>query len=206
MASERHNFDARIWLQWVLASSAAWAVGSLLQLALRSSVPESIRDTGWTSGTDSAIWGLVAGVLQWLILRQVLVRSWPWIVASGVGWAVAGALSGALLGVVGENTSGLVHIIGTGFLTGLLQWWVLRQQVDRIQWWIPVSTVLVPASLVAGAVASFGLGLEPGPAFATLFGIVGGAFFGATTGGLLTRLLAQHAPPRLARPTSAATA
>src|ERR1051325_7894967 len=105
-------FDSRFWFFWVLASSAAWTVGSLLQLALRTSVPESIRDTGWTSGTDSAIWGLVAGLLQWLILRQVLIRSWPWIIASGAGWAVAGAMSGALLAMWGENTSGFVHIVG----------------------------------------------------------------------------------------------
>ena len=150
---------------------------------------------------------MVAGVLQWLILRQFLVRSWPWIIASGVGWAVAGAVSGALLAVVGENASGPVHIIGTGLVTGLLQWWVLRRQVQRpFGWWVPASTVLVPASLVAGAVTSFGVGLEPGAAFATLFGIVGGGVFGATTGGLLNRLLGQRSSSTSVRPAGAASA
>jgi hypothetical protein len=207
MASEHRDFDSRLLLQWVLASSAAWTIGSILQLALRSSVPESIRDTGWTSGIDSAIWGVVAGVLQWLVLRQVLVRSWPWIIASGVGWALPGAVSGALLGVVGENGSGPVHIIGTGLVTGLLQWWVMRGQVQRpFAGWIAASTVLVPASLVAGAVTSFGVGLEPGPAFAILFGIVGGAVFGATTGGVLIRLLGQRASNTRIRPVGATSA
>lgn len=178
---------------------------------------EVIRDTALISGTDSAIWGLVAGLLQWLILRRRLGHTAWWVLASSTGWGVAGAASGALIPVWGENASGFVHILGTGLATGLLQSLVLREQVERAGWWVPASTVIVPISLFAGAVATgllelqvlgqpFGAGLEPGPVFAVVFGIVGGSVFGATSAGVLAWLLRRRAPLGVTRRAAATTA
>jgi len=217
MSDERTRAGSRFWLHWVIASAAAWAAGSLLQLAVTSSVPESVRDTAVISATHSAIWGLVAGLLQWLILRRLLSRTGGWVLASSAGWGVAGAVSGALIADWGDNASGMVHIIGTGLATGLLQWLVMREQVERAGWWVPASTVLVPISLFAGAAATglaellmlgqpFGEGLQPGPLFAAVFGLVGGSVFGATSAGVLMWLLRRPGPLGVTRPARATTA
>src|ERR1041384_167568 len=105
MRNERASVGSVFWLQWIVVNAAAWAAGSLLQLGLRSAVPEAIRDTPLISATDSALWGLGAGLLQWLILRRMLGHTAWWVLASSAGWAVAGAVSGFLIAVWGENAS-----------------------------------------------------------------------------------------------------
>src|SRR5437868_5275485 len=104
MIGERAASRWHFWLQWTLANVAGWAAGSLLQLAVLSSVPREMRETAVVIAAHSAVWGLAAGLLQWLVLRRVLGGTERWALASGAGWAVAGAVSGSLLGVLGEQS------------------------------------------------------------------------------------------------------
>ena len=44
--------------------------------------------------------GTVLGVLQWLVLRRRVARAGWWVLASTAGWAVLGAVYGAITGAV----------------------------------------------------------------------------------------------------------
>ena len=74
-------------------------------------------DVGWVVGTG--LIGLVAGVLQWLVLRQTVARAGWWVLASTVGW-VAGIPIGEM---VGWNGLGAVY----GAITGAVLVGLLRQ-------------------------------------------------------------------------------
>ena len=79
-------------------------------------------------------------------------RFWLWwVLASTVGWAVGGGLSGTLgsiqAGYVGGMTVGAAG-------AGVLQWLVLRRRIARAGWWVP-ATVLVSA-VVGGVIVAVG--------------------------------------------------
>ena len=89
-------------------------------------------------------------------------RLWlQWMLASTVGWAVGGGLSGSLgsiqVGYVGGMTVG-----ATG--AGVLQWLVLRQRIARAGWW--VLATMLSSAVVGGLIVAMGF--------------VGGKAWGAT--------------------------
>ena len=139
---------------WVLASIVGWVVGDPVCSSLMG-----VRDVklGRLRGRVRGDYRAGAGVVvasadrpqrQWR--RSLLPRAgerttvdWRWwfwwVLASTVGWAVGGGLSGSLgsiqVGYVGGMTVGAAG-------AGMLQWLVLRQRIDRAGWWV-LATVLV---------------------------------------------------------------
>ena len=82
---------------WILISPISWAIGFAL-LAW-----------GWIGMSDfwrvllSFLGGLVAGLLQWMVLRRGLKRAGWWIPATSVGWGLAGLLplpGGVFIGAI----------------------------------------------------------------------------------------------------------
>ena len=81
---------------------------------------------------------MVAGFLQWLVLRQRLARAGWWIAASTVGWAI-GPVIVLFGGVVGELDAALIVLLVAvlwgigglvgGAITGAVLVWLLRQRV-----------------------------------------------------------------------------
>ncbi len=151
------SFDWVFWLKWVLVSSLGWLLGILL--------PQE--------GTVAI--GLAMGLLQWIVLRNLIPQAGWWIAASGLGWALGFLVTEYLL------PAEIVVLQGAflGLFMGLLQWLVLRQKVRLAAWWILVSA----------------LGWAIGP----ILGLpLVGAVVGATTGltlELLTRPLRHEPPP-----------
>ena len=131
-------------------------------MAERTGVSERPRAAGWR------VWLLwmLASTVGWVVGGVMFV---PVVVLAGtaldvlVGWAVAGAVGGAVVGV--------------------WQWLVLREQSVRAGWWIVASTAgwavaaFVYLPMVFGTM--FGFGLFMGGAFA---GAVGGAVVGSGSG------------------------
>ena len=80
-------------------------------------------------------------------------RLWLWwVLASMVGWAVGGGLSGSLgsiqAGYVGGMTVGAAG-------AGALQWLVLRQRIAGAGWW--VLATLLSSAVVGGLIVAVGL-------------------------------------------------
>ena len=93
---------------WLLANVAAVIVVGGVVFA----VGAVNDDFGWVVGVG--IFGTVVGVLQWLVFRQKVDRAGWWVLASTVGWVIAGPISGfggwAVLGAVYGVVTGLVLV------------------------------------------------------------------------------------------------
>ena len=125
----------RVWLGWVLASTAGWAVGGPLGVA--AVLSGDIIPAGYV-GIASG--GSLAGLLQWLVLRRHVAAVRWWVATNPVAAAAAGTVIFAGGTVVGADGG---WVLGTGLigpLVGLLQWRVLRGRVSKAGWWVLTST------------------------------------------------------------------
>ncbi len=70
-----------------------------------------------------ALAGLVAGGLQWLLLRRWVARAGWWVLGSALGWALGLGLAVAVGRTLGWMVAGAVG----GAITGPLLIWLLRR-------------------------------------------------------------------------------
>ena len=179
--------DWGLWLWWVVAGVVGWGVG----WGLAWSEVEF-----WSVDIAAAEYGgvvvgvTVAGVLQWLVLRQRMVRAAWWIVASLVSGVVAGGViywvggdAGSTAEVATDLDVGWVVEAGLyGAVLGVLQWLVLRGQVALSGLWVLASTVgWIVGDPVCSSLMDFG----------ALSWVGFGAVYGAITGIVLVWLLRQ---------------
>lgn len=184
MNGKRTQVGWGFWLQWVVATSVCGAVGGVVISACIGALGD---DLGNVVGNTAS--GLVAGIGQWLVLRQWLGRAGWWIPATAGGFLLGASLL-VLQGPLGENLGGVIATIALGLVPGTLQWLLLRRQVARAGWWVLANTVIIIASFAAGVAASSGVGLKESElVFGLVSGIASGAFFGITSGLVLGWLL-----------------
>ena len=107
---------------WVLASTIAWALAWFVGWNLGWSVfgGMGLRMVFVVIG---AMAGLLAGTLQWLLLRQHTPRAGWWVLASTVGWAVGLGLAVSVGRALGWMVAGAVG----GAFTGPLLIWLFRR-------------------------------------------------------------------------------
>lgn len=200
------SLDLRLWLAWLAATTLGWAAGLFGYRVLA----DAFYFAGWLKTLDGI--GFCIALLQALVLRRYLDHAAWWLVVSGSCGVVAVYLRALVIVTVLTTTGNQVAFVatdaltalGTGILIGVLQWLVLRRQLARAQWWIPVSGLGVLVGAVTGDVVGFvvviyvlNLGIDPN-AFVVVSGLVSAPIYGAITGYALVRLL--HS-----RPTSTAT-
>ncbi len=111
--------------QWLMlrryiGGSIRWMLASLLGVFLGAQVVGRVRkfdaDLGLTLGV--ALYGLLAGILQWLVLRREVPRAGVWAPVSAVSWILA-IPAGDLNGPPGWAVFGAI--------TGAVLVWLLRQ-------------------------------------------------------------------------------
>jgi hypothetical protein len=124
------SFNWAGWVTWVLLTTLGWLAGwvFLTDLWMRLGGMLSLREA-WI--------GLAIGVSQWVFLRSRLEKSYWWIIASMVGWAIGHLLVFKLLPVGLREWAGLP----IGFTLGLAQWLLLRIEIPRAEWWLVISTL-----------------------------------------------------------------
>ena len=112
-----------LWFQWMLATTVGWAIA-------------------WAFIGEVAV-GALVGLGQWFVLRSRIPQAGWWIWASTVGWAVGWAM--IVAGVLAPPNGGVAAMLVTGVvlgaMTGLAQWFILRQAVHQAGWWIVASTI-----------------------------------------------------------------
>lgn len=130
------------YFQWVvlrerLAGAGLWGLASALGFGLTmgtiiaADIGENYAMAGVLIGS---IFGVVGGILQWLILRRKVSRAGWWLLANLFG-SLFGAIALPIASVIfavgkwelGVMTFGLVFGAGNGAITGAALVWVLRQ-------------------------------------------------------------------------------
>ena len=127
-----------------IAGAIAWALVSLVEKV----VGGMIQVGGYTRITEDylssyillLVLGLLAGFLQYLLLRRHLPRMGWWIAATTLG-LLLGLVGGRLLFSTLHSTRdsmwlGILMTGVTGGSMGLVQWLVLRRRVRHAAWWI----------------------------------------------------------------------
>ena len=196
MNTERTNVGWGFWLAWVLASIMGYVLGALIAM----SVPYALLPIfGVTEEfgivhlvTFGTLLGAIGGCVQWAVLRGKIAVSGRWVLASALGFAIAGGTLGAI--GINENyvMAGILFTTVFGIAGGIMQWLVLRQQVVRAGLWILasifgslVAALGIPASAAANAASdNYSMG-------AMVFGFFLGVGLGAIPGAVLVWLLRQ---------------
>jgi hypothetical protein len=201
---------AGFWLLWILLTAGGFVIDRIL---FRNTflAPSIVSGLEYWIGTEGAqllyfelatasilgfVDGLILGLYQWVALRGKIRRSFLWVPATAVGFALGVAgFWGLVTLLVGEGLPpgdpsawafelGLLDSAITGVTLAVAQWLILRNQVRFEGLWLPV---VVFASLSAWFIRwFFGAGL---------------AFLvhGFVTGTSLTLMLASRKPARKAR-------
>ncbi|MBN1454576.1 MAG: hypothetical protein JW963_26400 [Anaerolineales bacterium] len=129
--------DWALWFYWIMATTLGWLAGSLL-----------------FNGIPIIISGAAIAVLQWAVLYKRIHKAWRWAVFSTLGW-----IAGYILFVIFFSANGS-FLIGPlmGGVTGVVQWFLLRKEVEWAGWWVIISIMawttgltLIPGLLTSGA-------------------------------------------------------
>jgi hypothetical protein len=190
----------REWLLWTGAMIGGWLLGAainiLASLLLNATglsdvlkgdpatvPPETVLMIMGILLALSAVIGLCMGALQEVVLRRHVPGLRRWALFTGLGFAAG----------VFMAQWGLPFFLGLG--VGLMQWLLLRRDLNKTGWW-PVMNVL---AWPLGSVFGGGLGIIVGEALGSplvgdLLGYaLTGAIIGAITGAVLLWMLRENA-------------
>jgi len=131
------SMDWRLWFYWIMATTLGWLAGSL-----------------FFSGIPVVVSGVAIAAFQWAVLYKRIPKAWRWAVWTSLAWIAAYVIyviffqanDGFLIGPV------------LGGITGCVQWFLLRREVDWAGWWIIISMIawttgltFMPGFLTSGA-------------------------------------------------------
>jgi hypothetical protein len=201
----------RLWIYWTVVCTISGSIVYLVFVLLRGMVFRDLPASGGLAVIlAGALGGILAGLMQSRILRLFvpIPPSWVWVTAGG--WAL-----GILLVVLFTRwfrelardlpqpyalTAFLVGAGISGTLSGIGQWVLLRDKINKALWWLLASGVgwLVAWIGVAGLWLVLGGGapfpVEPGEfGLAAILGGVAGWLVGVEQGIALVGLIAQEA-------------
>jgi hypothetical protein len=167
-----------IWSLWVILTALGDTIGLLVggSLAYLFFPADNIQ----FALVLGLIGGLILGVAQWLLLRQIFLDVGWWILATGIAWAIGDPL-GTIIVTIGKQMmpSLLAACIGSaviGTILGFSQWLILRKK------FISTSTIWIAATILSLLIGTF-IKRIPNlhPALVILIaGVVGAAITGLT--------------------------
>ncbi len=135
--TEAKSMDWALWFYWIMATTLGWLAGTLL-----------------FNGIPLAISGVAIAAFQWSVLYKRIRKSWRWLVFSSLAW-IAGYILYILL-IPGQSSILLGPFLGA--VLGVVQWLILRSELEWAGWWIPISILawttgltFMPGLLTSGA-------------------------------------------------------
>ncbi len=172
-----------LWLLWALACTFAFGLGGGLSAALS---PFRNLITPYLAMAVSLV---LAGVLQWLLLRSQVNEAGWWALASITAVAVIGVVAFGV-GMMNRDVGWVLGVVVGWIMLGVLQWLVLRQEVAGAGWWIVATTLGLPLAVPVVGFVSWATGT---PVDSTVGGLLRwhafGAAYGSITGTALLWLL-----------------
>jgi hypothetical protein len=145
------SFYVTFALTWLTLSQVVKVVGDRIVINGRSHITEDYLFLV----IFVPLLGLIAGLLQYPLVRRYLPRMGWWIGATTIGWLLATFTIFFLVEGLSINaewfTSWIIPAL-IGGSVGFMQWLVLRRRVARAGWWIPASMAgWLAVRLAAGA-------------------------------------------------------
>ena len=203
-----------LWLKWIVATTASYAIGVAINGAMGEVVGEALggevlHKLGHTVGMG--LFGMIVVLAQWPVLQQQVDWAGRWAAATIMGYTLGVFVYGSVIVFAPRATPIDVELALTTFVplagAALAQWLALRQQIAGAGRW---AFAYVALFLVGWIVIWLLIGGVTGLAADSLYpivdsavryalrqipsGLVGGAVFGATSGAWLIWLLRQPAP------------
>jgi len=135
--TKSETMDWALWFYWIMATTLGWLFGSM-----------------FFNGIPLIISGVAVAGLQWVVLQQRIQKAWRWAILSSIGWIIGYILLAIFFPAV------MMLLIGPvmGGILGLVQWFLLKQEVEWAGWWIVISIMawttglnLMPGFLTSGA-------------------------------------------------------
>jgi hypothetical protein len=108
--------------------------------------------TGMLGAIQGALFGIIFGFAQWLVLRRHVLRASSWVPASAIGWSIALLTNSILNNEAVESPLRLMGLIMAGATVGLPQWLVLRRQIHRSKLWVLTCAMVFPIGLTISSV------------------------------------------------------
>jgi len=188
---------------WILATALGWSVG-LFSVPHVIKTPSDFFQTILILGGNGLITGLLMGMLQWKVLRQLIMIPKSWITATIFGCFCAEIFGGVfavgfplvLLYFKGEGVSGWeflmtpFYLVFGGFFVGLFQSNVLSRCISKTRngsrigllWfigtWLGVGLGIFATGYANNYLSNFAL---PNILFLFLGRLIAGAVLGLTT-------------------------
>lgn len=177
----------RLWLLWVLATTLAFGIGGRFGAALSPS-DDSIVMAYFTVSASLVLTGL----LQWLVLRQLITDAGRWVLASAAAVVIVGGLVFGL-GLINRDVGWVVGVVVGWIALGVLQWLVLREQVPGAGWWVLANMLGLIVAIPAVGFATWATGAPAdGPIGGLIRWLAFGAAQGVVTGAALWSLLQER--------------
>ena len=135
-ATKPESLDWAFWFYWIMATTLGWLIGNI-----------------FFKGIPIIISGVIIAALQWSVLYKRIQKAWRWLMLSSLGWIV-----GFILFVVFIPDMNIMIGPVLGGTVGVMQWFLLRSEVDWAGWWILISILawttgltLMPGVLTSGS-------------------------------------------------------
>ena len=222
MEGQARAFGGEAAPRWVAANLAGFTLGGALAGGvlrflgqpfygnIEDAIEAAALQTAIT-GLGTAVFGIVIGTAEWVVLRGTLRAGW-WPAATVAGWVLTGIVIGVLAGLSGSSVSDIgpgsgpvpvavsapVGLAAALLVFGSFQWLVLRQQTDGANAWPLASPLALMAGLAAGFFVVRFLLVEvvpllhdtdfPSAQALVLVGAVSGLVYGLLTWPALARL------------------
>ena len=129
--------DWALWFYWIMATTLGWVFGSL-----------------FFNGIPVLLSGVAVAGLQSVVLYKRIDKAWRWGILSSLGWIVGAIFYLVLFRADGGLLLGPV----LGGTLGIVQWLLLKQEVDWAGWWIVINILawttgltVMPGLLTSGA-------------------------------------------------------
>ena len=138
MTDTRSNtLDWALWFYWIMATTLGWLLGGL-----------------FFGGIPVVASGVAVAGFQGAVLYRRIRNVWRWALWSALAW-IAGYI---LFIIFVPPQAGLLLGPWLGGALGVVQWSLLRQEVDWAGWWLPISILawttgltVIPGTLSSGA-------------------------------------------------------
>lgn len=189
------------WFQWVFFMTAFIALSYTgIDIVERPVVTRMVSDP-WAREafmiSGLALLGGLVGIGQWFLLRPYIDRAGRWGLAIAATYWVGSSLteiaSASGMGLIPSFT---ISFLLLGPICGILQWNLLRTQVNRAGWWVSTQTIGWLVLFAVTVLTAYGAASIIGGSVDNYLPVsyaLGGAALGATTGAVLVWLLRKPA-------------